>query len=333
MVDDSRSTPDDVLRGTAAKWVARMQRPDAERYRREFEAWLAADPSHRAAYNKASSRFHDARMLAHSTRWARTRSGKPRRTALTLSFCMVLLVSTVLLAWRITTPALDIHDEPSNSGPARPATASLAIDNRRGAIDRHILPDGSVATLDTATHMRVRFSAGSRDLWLDRGRVRFAVAHDGRPFVVHVDGGTVTATGTLFDVVVTADRQVRVALLEGSIRVRSSDEPGDERALRAGEAVNFRIGDVLPLPVAIDEPTEQWTSGMMSFDAAPLHEVIASANLYAARPIAIADPILGDIQVSGRFRIDDADRLATNLAQDLGLTVRHESDGSLLLAR
>ena len=51
------SPEDEVVRDAAAIWVARMQRPDADRFRREFEAWVAADPLHRGAYNKAAARL------------------------------------------------------------------------------------------------------------------------------------------------------------------------------------------------------------------------------------------------------------------------------------
>lgn len=305
-----------------------MQRPDADQYRAEFETWLA-EPSHRAAYNKASSRFHDARMLAYSKRWAREPTARPRKLAFSVALS-ILLITAIILTWRIMTPAPDTQNPSAKSGKMRLATASLTVNNPRGAINRRILPDGSVVTIDTATHLRVAFTSSSRDLWLDQGRARFAVAHDGRPFVVHASGGTVTATGTLFDVVVMTERRAQVALLEGRVLVRSWGKP---RALRAGEAVNFQAGDAPPLPVSIDKPAAQWTSGMMSFDAVALREVLAIANRYAVKPIKIFDPSLGATAVSGRFRIDNADRLAINLAKNLDLTVRRDVDGTILLAR
>jgi transmembrane sensor len=331
MAENQPSSQNEALRDAAAMWLARMQRPDADQYRAEFEAWLA-EPSHRAAYNKASSRFHDARMLAHSKRWARQRPARSRKLVFSIPLS-ILLITAIVLTWRIMIPAAETQGPSVKSSKMRLATASFTVRNPRGAINRRVLPDGSVVTIDTGTHLRISFTSGSRDLWLDQGRVRFAVAHDGRPFVVHAGGGTVTATGTLFDVVVIADKQIRVALLEGSVLVRSSDSPRPPRALRSGEAVNFQAGDALPLPATLDKAAAQWTSGMMSFDAVPLREVITIANRYAANPIEISDPTLAATAVSGRFRIDNADRLAANLAQNLDLTVVRNGDGGLLLVR
>ena len=46
------STSEDALRRDASAWFARMQGPDADRYRLEFERWRAADPARRLAYER-----------------------------------------------------------------------------------------------------------------------------------------------------------------------------------------------------------------------------------------------------------------------------------------
>jgi transmembrane sensor len=323
---------DDALRDVAATWVTRMQRPDADRFKREFEAWLAADPLHRAAYNKAAARFHDARLLVHSTRWGSRRSAQPRYGLTVLTLTGLLLAAAVLLVWRLWSPAGGSLDA-SKSSSTQSRTMRLALKNPRGAVARRSLPDGSVITLDTATGLNVAFTAKARDFWLQSGRARFAVAHDGRPFVVHAAGSSVTATGTMFDVTVAQSGRVMVTLLDGKVLVRTSARPEWPGLLKAGYRLTLDPNAPLPSPAPADRHAAQWPTGMMSFDAARLHDVVAMANRYATHPIRLAEPSLGEAQVSGRFRIDNANRLATNLSHYLDLTVQRQSDGGILLAQ
>ena len=50
------ASPEDV-RECAAMWFARMRRPDAAAFEKEFEAWLAISAEHRAAYNRMAETF------------------------------------------------------------------------------------------------------------------------------------------------------------------------------------------------------------------------------------------------------------------------------------
>src|SRR3546814_6360827 len=62
------------------------------------------------------------------------------------------------------------------------------------------LADGSVVELDEGSELSTDFNKSRRELKLERGRARFEVAHEGRPFIVLAGGGSVTARGTVFDV-------------------------------------------------------------------------------------------------------------------------------------
>src|SRR3546814_19581689 len=65
------------------------------------------------------------------------------------------------------------------------------------------LKDGSQVILDTASELLVQYGSRERKLTLQRGWADFSVQHDDhapRPFVVPAAPGTVTATGTQFQV-------------------------------------------------------------------------------------------------------------------------------------
>ncbi len=75
-----------------------------------------------------------------------------------------------------------------------------------------------------------------------------------------------------------------------------------------------------------------WPSALRDFTDVPLRELIAEANRYADRPLGLADPALGDLRVSGTFRIREPARLAGNLAALLDLALV-DSPSGLVLAR
>lgn len=321
------------VRSEAAMWLSRMQRPDRERFRSQFEEWLNAEPGHLSAYNKATARFHDARLLSASVRWkaAERRSIMGSRMAYHAAWSILLVLLAGGLLWLIL-PAVGLGSGEKPSSTFAGAVPQVArFEARQGRIASERLSDGSVATIDTGAKLRVAFAGDSRDLWLERGRARFAVVHDGRPFVVHAGGGNVTATGTLFDVTVDADGAVRVTLLEGGVDVRPKDSsPSYVRSLRPGETLRFTSIDSSGEVRADGRQESAWPQGIAEFDAAPLSEVIEQANRYADRPIRLGDERLAFTKVSGRFRIDKADRLAGNLAHMLDLNVERTADAIIL---
>lgn len=328
--------PDLDPRTVAAMWLARMQRPDAARYQKDLDAWLAADPANLSAYNKAASRFQDAKMLSRSTRWRPAPVDSPGQRK---QWALVAVVAVVLSAawplWNTLSPPAIIETNGRQTAAADAVVvASATIDNPRGAISRRRLPDGSFVSLDTQSVMRFAFSPTARDIWLDAGRARFSVAHDGRPFNVHAGTGTVRATGTVFDVAIAPGGAVQVRLLEGGVDVQQSiARPMPPRKLKAGQALTFtRTDHAVPI-AAIDPRDIEWADGMMTFESAPLSEIIAIANRYARAPIRIEGSDLPDMRLSGRFRIEDPDRLAANLAQSLDLTVEHQPSGVIILRR
>lgn len=317
----------------AAMWLSRMQRPDCERFRVQFEEWLGARPEHRAAYNKAAARFHDARLLSRSDRW-KSIEGRPvmrRGRAFQAVWSILLVLLAGGLVWLVL-PAVGLRPAEKPDLPSW-GTASQAamIESRQGEIANKRLADGSTATIDTGGKLRFAFAGDSRDLWLERGRARFAVVHDGRPFVVHAAGGSVTATGTLFDVAVDPDGSVRVTLLEGGVDVRpEATDPSRVRSLKPGETLRFSGIDPSLAVAAAGRQGSAWPQGMAEFDAASLAQVVEQANRYANLPIRLGDERLGLTKVSGRFRINEADRLAGNLARMLDLKVERTNDAIIL---
>ncbi|WP_051683152.1 FecR family protein [Sphingomonas sp. UNC305MFCol5.2] len=322
------SESDEAVREAAAEWFARMRAPDAGRDRRAFEAWLAEDSRHRRMYERMRVTWAQSRLVTHTPvgqAWeglpprARSRS-IPWGYAIAASIA-ALLVVVLLLAHRAPT-----------GGPGSPGQE---IASQIGI--RHVrLADGTRVTLDAGTRLAVRFVAGERRLILRAGRARFEVARDtARPFIVAAGNREVVATGTTFDVCLVAGR-IEVALLSGSVDVRGAGArfpspvlarlaPGQSLALDPGAS------RVAPRPSTPDDLG--WVWGMFDFDGVPLREVIATANRYSTRHIALADPTLGELKVTGGFKVGDPAALAAALAAAFGLQVQESADGELVLRR
>lgn len=346
---DRSRTPE--LREDAAMWFALMRGPEAAAQRARFETWLAADPAHRQAYNHISEVFSlgkglkpavhapEARLpleAAPPTRLARA-MGSRALVLLLLVVCLPLAVGLTMAALRAIGP-----DHPfiraSDTGKAPGREAILATGAREVRTLR--LADGSRLILDADSRVRVLLSAERRDLALLRGRARFFVAHEPRPFVVAAAGGSILARGTIFDVALRGAAGASVELIEGQVDVRQpvasrpsagSPRGGEVTRLTAGHglAIGGGTGEALrATPLArID-----WPSDLRDFRNVPLRDLLAEANRYADRPLVLADPALGDLRVSGTFRVREPARLAGNLAALLDLALV-EGPSRLVLAR
>ncbi|WP_420829961.1 FecR family protein [Croceicoccus hydrothermalis] len=331
-----KSGPGDDVRLAAAEWFARMRGPDAERHRAEFETWYRAHSAHAAAYDRMGLRWDQSGLVGH-TPSGRARQGLPeapqrrfpvRALALVASAAAIIVVVTLLLSARGNVPMQDPGPQVTNN--------NTSVETPRGDIRRMRLPDGSVVTLDSDSRIVVAFTSGERRLRLVAGRARFEVAHEAdRPFIVAVGGGEVVATGTRFDVSVIGGKP-SVRLIEGSIEVR---RPATSAAADTGASmVRLKPGQMAlvdtPAPAEL-APTagERWVSGTLSFENAPLADVLAEANRYATRQVRLGDPSLGSLRFTGGFRAGNPDQLAKALASGFELRIDRGPDGDLVLAR
>jgi transmembrane sensor len=165
---------------------------------------------------------------------------------------------------------------------------------------RVTLVDGSHLDLGPASRASTRFTLLRREVQLDRGQAFFAVAHDAlRPFVVRVNGLTVTAVGTAFDVRIGSSSTV-VTVSEGRVSVApGASEAGRGRSI-SPETVHAGVGQRVTLSkseprltVVTVDPTVagSWREGTLLFVGEPLDEVVSEVNRYSARPIVVAPAV------------------------------------------
>jgi transmembrane sensor len=319
----------------AASWFARMRGPEAGSSRQPFEAWLAADPAHRRAYNRASEIFAMGKLLAEPDGRPAAAPPAPPRRRLRLVAAAACVAAIAAAGW------LALARPPIADGQAQGTTASTGSPASRMMLatiagERRLvrLRDGSSVALGGDTRVQVVYNAGERRLSLLKGQARFDVFHEGRAFVVAAGGGTVTARGTLFDVALSPGREVVVRLIQGRVDVALPSTTGMAiRPLRAGERIAFaalRTGDA---PAEPAKTSLQAGAGAATrdYDSVTLAELVAEANRGSPRPIFLLGAGLADRRVSGRFRVDDSALLAERLALLFDLEITRTDPERLIL--
>ncbi len=187
----------------------------------------------------------------------------------------------------------------------------------KGASETVTLAEGSHIELNTDTKVRVHLNRWWRKIELMRGVAFFTVIHDAaRPFEVKAGEGSIRDLGTAF-VVHREPSRVRVAVLEGRVRVRAQES----RELSAGQRVAYTPSGLLaPVEQADVAVLTAWRQGQLIFRGHRLEEVLAELGRYHDTNLLIRDPVLSDLRVSGVFRTQD---LASVLnAIELTLPVR-----------
>ncbi|WP_168220430.1 FecR family protein [Azospirillum thermophilum] len=316
MTSHHRTGPD-ALAEEAARRLVRLHSDavtDAER--RDTEAWLAARPENRKAFDSLRAVWSALDLLPGSGAAAaavplpghrfpgRRLSGR--------------LAPPALLAAGLALAAL--------FGPA--TLDRLRSDHSTVAGERRTvtLADGSQVQLNTDSAIAVDFSGRNRRVTLRRGEAFFTVTPDrSRPFEVVAMGAVTRVVGTRF-AVRRMDEVTRVAVEEGTVEVRCPAgiaTPEDGLRLTAGEAARYR-SDACPTREAgvnVARATA-WRDGRVVFDDRSLREVVDELNRYRPGPILLLAPDLAQRRVTGVFDIGDPDRALSAIEQVLPVRVR-----------
>ncbi|KRC78137.1 FecR family protein [Sphingomonas sp. Root241] len=209
------------------------------------------------------------------------------------------------------------------------------ITTARGEIRRLPLADGSVATINSDSDLRIVLAGDSRRVDLARGQAWFQVAKDRtRPFVVDAGIAQARAVGTAFSVVRGRDG-VQVAVTEGVVAVWPSDSSGMMTILEAGQFANFKTAGAAPTIGSAPGEIERalaWRNGEIALENDSLSEAVASFNRYNRKQIVLTDQSLAEEKLVGLFKLDKPENFASMLGESLDLDVSVTSD-EIRLAR
>ncbi|MES2531991.1 MAG: FecR domain-containing protein [Pseudomonadota bacterium] len=297
----------------AAEWFVLLQADDATpAERRRFDAWLAAEPDHARAWQRAQQVSLHAGSLP-SALGAPVLGRRNRRDAARALLLLMTAAPAGWLAWRVAPWA------------QWTATHATATGEQRDVL----LPDGTRIRLDTASAIDVAYDDTQRLVRLREGAVLIETAPDplaapgrhARPFVVRTSQGSARAIGTRFVVRHEAQRS-HVAVLQGAVELKTNDG-GAVQLLRAGEQAGF--GDTrIELARATDAGTGQWARGVLAVDDMRLDAFVAELGRY--RPgLLRCDPAVGNLRITGAFQLDDTDAVLMNVAHLLPVQLMYRT--------
>jgi transmembrane sensor len=196
------------------------------------------------------------------------------------------------------------------------------------------MTDGSKVTLNTDSVIRVALTEHERRVELEQGEAFFEVAKDpARPFVVRAGKKRVIAVGTKFSVQ-HLDKDIRVLVTEGKVRVEDSDSPSTPKGpdtgtiLTAGDIARAD-GSAVVVQKAPPPQVEEflsWREGYLRFHETALADAVAEMNRYNTRKIFIEDPELAVIQISGTFRPTQSDAFVRVLQDGFSIQARNEGE-------
>jgi transmembrane sensor len=320
--------PHDPITEEAIAWFVRThsdQRTLVDEDR--FAQWLKQDPEHARAYERVERVWRAAgpqitpRPLEserRSSRLGRSPRGWWAITSIAAALAMLVIGASYVL---------------NTSAQVSNGTFATGIGEQRELE----LSDGSVITLNTRSEVAVDLREEQRIVRLLRGEARFKVAKDAeRPFIVDAGGARVRALGTAFDVRLEGGR-VAVTLVEGRVEVTptlANIQIPEPAVLMPGQQLSLELesGEQRIEPVDVKQASA-WMREQLIFDSEPLPLAVEEANRYLTVPIAIEDPTLAEIRISGVVRAGNAEAFVRSLESSFPIAAVEHPDGRIVLMR
>ncbi|MGF9564791.1 FecR domain-containing protein [Neorhizobium sp. BT27B] len=282
--------------------------------RAEFDVWLDAEPSHRAAFEEIKTLWASPETLVAAQeldihlrglpvpldaarKMPRHRIGSQAWAA---AACLAVVIGATYLALQ-SMPRM-LADYTTDAGERREIT----------------LPDGSRMILNTDSAVSLDFAGSKRGVRLIEGEVWFDVVHDAtRQFHVAGHYSDVQVKGTAFVVKVQGDADT-VLLQRGAVDAVHEQKSISLVHLVPGEMVVASSDAMSPVEKFDDERDLGWLQGRVVIDAKPLGDALAEVGRYFDGRVMVLNRSLLDVTVSGDYRTDRAQAAIAGLAAAAG---------------
>jgi transmembrane sensor len=326
----------------AARWFAlRRRKPDCIE-EQQFAEWLESDPANRRAYDEVTRSWEIAALASADPTVVQMRTDALRtrpRQQRDYSRLWGALATAALVLIAFTGISLTHPNFMDSAGESAASRDHIVLRTGVGERATALLADGSTVVLNTNSILEINYSKLRRDVRLVAGQVLFKVAHDtARPFVVAAANHQVVAVGTEFEVRLDDSGKVRVALLQGRVRVEPigghHDAAADQSAavMAPGEQL-VASTDGMIVNRANVEDLVSWESGRVRFDNMRLADAVAEMNRYSRTRITIADSAAAEIRITGAFRTGQSYSFAQTVGEAFPVDVQQSGDTIRLRSR
>lgn len=196
------------------------------------------------------------------------------------------------------------------------------------------LGDGSKVWMNSVSELRfpLLFTQPDRIVAL-KGEAFFKVAHQaGQPFKVQVNGLTVKALGTEFNIKSYNGESTYISLVNGSVSVENAK--GESIVLQPGEAVVVANSESPLTKETFDETfVLGWLQGMYYFRNEKLQQIAVVAERWFNINVQIKDPSLPGLHFSGALdRNKSVNTFFNNLATSGDIRFKNEN-GKVVITR
>lgn len=309
----------DAVREQAADWFA--LRDETARNlitRQRFEQWRTADPRHASAYAELDTMWENRAfeqalkdLVVGLELPPPPLIAKPPRMRLTAAAAAVLLALGI--GWMADVPMRLQADHMTDVA----------------QLERFDLEDGSHIVLGSHSAISTAFDGAHRRIKLLRGELYVEAAHDAnRPMSIETAEASVTVVGTQLSVSQRGSG-VTVAVRQG--QVRFADRKGEQSLLHAGNWQQLRDGQLQPLSLEGSERQMAWINGRLSFQNAPLVQVLEEIRRYYPAPILLFNDAAASERVSGNYQLDDPVAIVKALSKVTSTQVQRLPGGILVI--
>jgi len=316
----SSSAQDDRLTEQAVEWCVRLHEESCSSAdRAAFQAWLDADPRHHREYQAVRELWTLAHELpATPDTAAAAPMRRPRPIARwALGACALGLACWAVGWWFALLPS-------SYQRYASGAQTAMVT-----------LGDGTEVEMNIDTSMVYRNYRDARRLLMTDGEAYFRVTHDtAHPFVVEAGRGTITVTGTAFNVWKSGETVI-VTLVEGSVEVRTAEAGTRSKKVSLQPLTQARYSERSdPQTRAVaGADSAAWRHGKLILDNTTLRDAIMQVNRYlpADRRYTSVDPAIAGLRLGGTYDVRNVVELTQALPTILPVRTIRNADGSLAL--
>lgn len=312
----------------AIDWLLRLRNnADNPRLRQQCETWRAAHHEHEQAWQRVQSlqqelhgnlRAVPAQVAFDTLENSAQRLG--RRQALKLLGGVMLLGSAAWLgkeqlAWQQWN-----------------ADFATATGERRG----FQLPDGTRLELNTDSAADMDFTARQRLIRLSRGELMLTCGTDpqadsSRPLLVSTRQALFEGFDARF-VVRLEDGCTRLSVTAGSVVIHSP-HTADGASARVQAGQSYLVSATQAVPARpLDMDVGAWADGLIVTRNMRLADFIQEVGRYRPGYLGCADEI-GDLRLSGVYRLEDTDKLLALVAQTLPVRLRYRTRWWVTLER
>ena len=351
------------VREQASLWLVRLQEGLSGEQKEQLQQWINADDAHGEQLLTLASLWDELGVLTelaplfddlptpyHAVKENVVSTSYSPRFAITAG---IVLSSLLGLAVFKSTFIIENWKGIENWTPIAKVEQESQVDSLAVSTEHYMtevgehseirLSDGSVATLNTDSHIVINFDEKVRNIKLLKGEVHFDVHKDAsRPLSVIAAGKSVRAVGTAFSVRTRENNHLEVAVDEGTVAVYAESAGGlalDKSSLRSLQAGDVLVIDDNTQKVAQYDPTEMeerlaWKKGMIVINDETLDYVVSEFGRYSQRKILLADRDMGGIRVAGYFRLGDIDALLLALEKNFQIrSVYYKKDKTFVLSQ